>query len=80
MDTAVPTILILFLRNYAKTSRKRITWFPKWIFLAFRNKAIVKVFKVNFIVSFLLRYVILLTSCILNTGTRLAMACCEPDV
>lgn len=73
MDTAVPTILILFLRNYAKTSRKRITWFPKGIFLAFRNTAIVEVFKVNFIVSFLL-------TCILNTGTQLAMACCEPDV
>lgn len=40
MDTAVRTILTLFLRNYTKTSTKGIVSSPKWMFLEFRNTAI----------------------------------------
>lgn len=44
MDTAVHTILILLIRNYAKTSTEGIVWSPKWTFLEFRNTAVAVTF------------------------------------
>jgi len=80
MATAVQTMLMLFRRNYAKTSIKIIMLSPKWTLLEFRKTVIV----VGLLFSGL-AYVVLVqvchppAACILDTGTQLAKAFREPD-